>query len=164
MADFSQLDKASIQAFIDQDLSAFIDDIKSVLTDEPSMLDMSSGVTTPENFGEVSAGMPISMGKIADDDYVSGESFASALATNIETVVSTLEGQQKTFEEIEEGLQQTIEELFKAQGDNLTSIEADDFTEVLSDSGFSGETPVPEPDDSSSDEDSDSDSDGGDDS
>ncbi|WP_326813248.1 type VII secretion system-associated protein (plasmid) [Streptomyces scopuliridis] len=154
MADFSQLDKASIQAFLDQDLSAFIADIKSVIEGDPSMRDMADGVTTPDNVTGIGKGKPLMMGLIDDDDLVSGASFTDALASNMQTVVATLEGQQSTFDEIEDGLRQTLEELFKTQGDNLGTIEADTFTDVLSDSGFSGETSVPEPDDSSDDEDS----------
>ncbi|MFE3144371.1 type VII secretion system-associated protein [Streptomyces scopuliridis] len=154
MADFSQLDKASIQAFLDQDLSAFIADIKSVIEGDPSMRDMADGVTTPDTVTGIGKGKPLMMGLMDDDDLVSGASFTDALASNIQTVVATLEGQQSTFDEIEDGLRQTLEELFKTQGDNLGTIEADTFTDVLSDSGFSGETSVPEPDDSSDDEDS----------
>ncbi|MFE9888531.1 type VII secretion system-associated protein [Streptomyces scopuliridis] len=154
MADFSQLDKASIQAFLDQDLSAFIADIKSVIEGDPSMRDMADGVTTPDNVTGIGKGKPLMMGLIDDDDLVSGAGFTDSLASNMQTVVATLEGQQSTFDEIEDGLRQTLEELFKTQGDNLGTIEADTFTDVLSDSGFSGETSVPEPDDSSDDEDS----------
>ncbi|MEV5810350.1 type VII secretion system-associated protein [Streptomyces parvulus] len=152
MADFSQLDKTSIQSFVDNDLATFITDLKKVLEEDPSMLSISDNLTTPETVGVTSAGKPLVMGMADDDDLVSGSSFTDSLASNIETVVATLKAQQDTFDEINDGLRQTLEELFKTQGDNLGSIEADAFTDVLSDAGFSGETPIPEPDDSTGDD------------
>lgn len=139
MADFSRLDRASVQAFIDGDLSTFVEDLKQILEGDPSMRDMADGVTTEDTVGAVSAGKPIMMGLIDADDLTSGAGFADALASNIDTVVSVLMGQQETFEEIDEGLRTTFVELFNTQGDNLGSIEADTFTDVLSDSGFTGE-------------------------
>ncbi|MBT3149323.1 type VII secretion system-associated protein [Streptomyces sp. CHD11] len=155
MADFSELNRASIEAFLDQDLSAFIADIKTVIEGDPSMRDMADGVTTSDTVGGIGKGKPLMMGRIDEDDIVSGASFTDALSSNIQTVVATLEGQQTTFGEIEDGLRRTLEELFKTQGDNLGAIEAETFTDVLADSGFSGETPVPEPESSSDDGDSD---------
>ncbi|MFF4748857.1 hypothetical protein ACWD5R_06190 [Streptomyces sp. NPDC002514] len=71
MADFSRLDKQSIQRFIDGDLTTFIAD---------------------------------------------------------------------TFDEIHDGLVTTVEKLLTPQGDNLGGIDGGKFSEVLSDSGFTGGT------------------------
>ncbi|MFE7972507.1 type VII secretion system-associated protein [Streptomyces shenzhenensis] len=138
MADLSHLDKASIQSFIDGDLATFVEDLKQILEGDLSMRDLADGITTEKTVGAVTAGKPLMMGTIDADDLTSGSSFADALAKNIEAVVTILLGQQDTFDEIDEALQTTVNELFKAQGDNLGSIEADKFSEVLSDSGFSG--------------------------
>ncbi|MEU9453142.1 type VII secretion system-associated protein [Streptomyces sp. NPDC048277] len=140
MADFSHLDKQSIQAFIHGDLATFIGDLKKILAGDPSMRDIADGVTTKYNVGAISEAKPLMMGLIDTNDLVSGATFTDSLATNIKTVVSTLEAQQETFDEIDEGLRTTLEELFKAQGDNLGSIEADKFSEVLTESGFTGES------------------------
>ncbi|MEV7796388.1 MULTISPECIES: type VII secretion system-associated protein [unclassified Streptomyces] len=159
MADLSELDKASLQAFIEQDLSEFKADIKKVLEGDPSLKAMSEGRTTADTVLAIGKNEPLVMGKIGESDDVNGESFVKSLASNIETAVTTLEGQLSTFEEIEDGLRQTIEKLFKTQGDNLAAIDAEDFSEILSESGFSGETPSPGPgaDDKEDDEDGDKD-------
>ncbi|MGI5437553.1 type VII secretion system-associated protein [Streptomyces shenzhenensis] len=140
MADLSHLDKASIQSFIDGDLATFVEDLKQILEGDLSMRDLADGITTEKTVGAVTAGKPLMMGTIDADDLTSGSSFADALAKNIEGVVTILLGQQDTFDEIDEALQTTVNELFKAQGDNLGNIEADKFSEVLSDTGFSGES------------------------
>ncbi|RMB87617.1 type VII secretion system-associated protein [Streptomyces shenzhenensis] len=140
MADLSHLDKASIQSFIDGDLATFVEDLKQILEGDLSMRDLADGITTEETVGAVTAGKPLMMGTIDADDLTSGSSFADALAKNIDGVVTILLGQQDTFDEIDEALQTTVNELFKAQGDNLGNIEADKFSEVLSDTGFSGES------------------------
>ncbi|MEU6605414.1 type VII secretion system-associated protein [Streptomyces shenzhenensis] len=140
MADLSHLDKASIQSFIDGDLATFVEDLKQILEGDLSMRDLADGITTEETVGAVTAGKPIMMGTIDADDLTSGSSFADALAKNIEGVVTILLGQQDTFDEIDEALQTTVNELFKAQGDNLGNIEAGKFSEILSDTGFSGES------------------------
>lgn len=149
MADLSHLDKTSIQSFIDGDLATFIGDLKQILEGDPSMRDLADGVTTKDTVGGVSAGKPIMMGTIDADDLTSGAGFVDALATNIDTVVTVLLGQQDTFDEIDEALRTTVDKLFKAQGDNLGDIEADKFSEVLYDSGFSGESGSGEHGDSS---------------
>ncbi|MEU1298330.1 type VII secretion system-associated protein [Streptomyces shenzhenensis] len=140
MADLSHLDKASIQSFIDGDLATFVEDLKQILEGDLSMRDLADGITTEKTVGAVTAGKPLMMGTIDADDLTSGSSFADALAKNIEGVVTILLGQQDTFDEIDEALQTTVNELFKAQGDNLGNIEADKFSAVLSDTGFSGES------------------------
>ncbi|NEE26983.1 type VII secretion system-associated protein [Streptomyces sp. SID7982] len=144
MADLSELDKASLQAFIEQDLSEFKGDIKKVLEGAPSLKAMSEGRTTADTVLTVGKNEPLVMARIGDSDDVNGESFVKSLASNIETAVTTLEGQLSTFEEIEDGLRQTIEKLFKTQGDNLAAIEAGDFSEILSEAGFSGDASSPD--------------------
>ena len=160
MADFSHLDKQHMQKFVDGDLTEFIGDLKKILEGDPSMRDMDEGVTTEDNVGGVSAGMPIMMGLIDGSDLTSGESFAESLANNITTVVDILQGEQDTFQDIDDGLRTTLEELFKTQESNLSSIKANEFTEILSDSGFSGEAPAGDSG-GSSDEDKDEDKDEG---
>ncbi|MFF0220949.1 type VII secretion system-associated protein [Streptomyces sp. NPDC004629] len=161
MADLSHLDKTSLQSFIDGDLATFIGDLKQILEGDPSMRDMADGITTEETVGAISAGKPIMMGLIDADDLTSGSSFADALATNIETVVNVLLGQQDTFDEIDDALRTTVKELFKAQGDNLGKIGADKFSEILSETGFSGESGSGDHGDSSGDKDGDKGSKGG---
>lgn len=139
MADFSHLDKASIQSFIDGDLATFIQDLKTIFEGDLSMRDLMDGVTTEDTIGAVSPGKPLMMGRMDADDLTNGSSFADALSTNMDTTVNILTAQQDTFGDIDESLRTTLTELFKAQGDNLGSIEADKFTEIVSDTGFSGD-------------------------
>ncbi|MGW3957597.1 type VII secretion system-associated protein [Streptomyces sp. NPDC004752] len=162
MADLSHLDKTSIQSFIDGDLATFIEDLKQILEGDPSMRDLADGITTEKTVGAISAGKPIVMGTIDADDLVSGASFADALAKNIETVVNVLLGQQDTFDEIDDALRTTVKELLKTQGDNLGKIGADKFSEILSETGFSGDSGSGDHGDSSGDKGGDKGSKGGD--
>lgn len=150
MADLSHLDKKSIQSFIDGDLATFIEDLKQILEGDTSMRALGDGVTTKYSVGAISAGKPIMMGLIDEEDLTSGASFTESLAGNIEAVVNILLGQQDNFYEIDEGLRATIKELFKTQGDNLGDIDADKFSEVLFESGFTGESGGGDQGDSSS--------------
>ncbi|MFJ8027538.1 type VII secretion system-associated protein [Streptomyces sp. NPDC096311] len=138
MADFSHLDKQSVQAFIDGDLATFIGDLKHIVEKgDPSIRDLADGVTTSDTVLGIHPGQPLMMGLIGDDDLVGGALFVKSLATNLQTTLNVLEAQQDTFDEINEGLVTTLKELFKTQDDNLGTIGADEFSGVLTDTGFS---------------------------
>lgn len=162
MADFSHLDKASIQSFIDGDLATFIHDLKTIFEGDLSMRDLNDGVTDDDTVGAVSKGKPLMMGRMDADDLTSGSSFTDALATNLDTTVQILTAQQDTFGDIDDSLRTTLTELFKAQGDNLGNIDADKFTEIVSDTGFSGDTSGDDSGDHSGGDGDDSDDDGSD--
>lgn len=136
------LDKAGLQAFLDDRVVPFTEQIRKIQLDDPT-LGPSMGTLLGESdldydsaeFDSYGSGRPLSIGMMLKEDYLHGKGadLNKAVGKSAEDLVAIFEEQQKLFGDIEENLKDTISTLLSTQGDNLTSIEGQELLDIFED-------------------------------
>jgi hypothetical protein len=152
MADAPKLtmDKAGLQAFIDNDVKPFLKEIEK-LSDEDSFGPSVWHILGKKDYANtdlLGLELPLSVGLMTGDSAKGlGDVKAGPLSDQItklaEGIITILETHKELFEEVIDALETTMEKLLKQQGDNLTKIDGEKFVDIFEDvdeilSGSSG--------------------------
>ncbi|MCW2899453.1 MAG: hypothetical protein JWO67_1718 [Streptosporangiaceae bacterium] len=132
------LDKAGLQAFIDQQIVPFRDSLTKIAT-----VDTEQGQTMKSLLGEAKVdaahtdlyGMqkPLAIGLMAQDNPMlgAGASLTTAITKVAQSIKEVYDQQTKLFNDLHDNLQKTIEKLMDGQHDSLVKIDGKTFLDGL---------------------------------
>jgi hypothetical protein len=126
-ADLTKLDAKALQDFIDDDVTAFINDIVSL---------RKAGQTPPALFDLGNSPTPVAMGQMGGDDATGGKSVISNAQNAAQAIDKVLRTHKESFEELKKELQNVITTMLKTQGDTLVTIDGQKFVDALADYDF----------------------------
>jgi hypothetical protein len=135
------MDKAGLQAFLDDRVELFQDELRKIALDDPSLgqavgtLLGETKYTTPEQFDSYGLSKPLRLGIMLKEDRLNGkgEELNTAIAKTAEDLMTVYEEQTTLFADIVDNLKTTIEKLLAAQDDNLTKVDGQDFLDIFED-------------------------------
>ncbi|MEW1695179.1 type VII secretion system-associated protein [Streptomyces sp. NPDC093249] len=133
----TQLDKAWIQRFKDDDIGTFRKLLTAVTTDstDPVVLSTSTlnggkGVLEGHRVGEL---LPLAIGALATDAVTNGQHVNDSVKTMVATLDAILLKHVELFKDIDSALKETIESLFETQGKTLDVIEGQKLYDIFDD-------------------------------
>ncbi|MFF7391178.1 type VII secretion system-associated protein [Streptomyces scabiei] len=135
------MNKAGLQAFLDDRVAVFQDELRKIRLDDPSSgpavgtLLGETKYTTPEQFDSYGLSKPLRLGIMLKADRLNGkgEELNTAVAATAEDLMTVYEEQTTLFAHIAENLKTTIEKLLTAQNDNLIKVDGQDFLDIFED-------------------------------
>ncbi|WP_432589464.1 type VII secretion system-associated protein [Streptomyces sp. HD1123-B1] len=134
------MDKAGLQSFLDDRVLPFKDEIRKIGLDDvsngPTMATLIGDADiTKEGFDSYDTGKPLGIGFMLQAANLGGkgEQLNKAVGKTATDLTTLYEEQTKLFKDIEDNLRDTIDTLFKAQSDNLLSIDGQEFLDVFED-------------------------------
>ncbi|MFD8810917.1 type VII secretion system-associated protein [Streptomyces sp. NPDC059627] len=122
MADLTKLDAQALQAFIDNDVTTFYNDIVALRR---------AGQTPPALFDVANEPKPLLLGQMNTDGDTGGDNVlknAIAAATAIDKVLNS---HQSGFQDLRTELENVITTMLKTQGDNLADVDAQKFLSAI---------------------------------
>ncbi|MGW2562316.1 type VII secretion system-associated protein [Streptomyces sp. NPDC001514] len=134
------MDKAGLQAFLDNRVIPFLESVKNINLDDPvsgpTLATLLGGEDVPAaGFDSYETGKPLAMGYMSMEDNLGGA--GSELQAAVVTCVSDVNGIYKDhralFEDIVENLRTTIAKLADVQGGNLESMEGQELLDIFED-------------------------------
>jgi hypothetical protein len=135
------LDKAALQAFLDERVVPFLQAVKKIKLDDPvrgpslASLLGDSDIKSPDQFNSYDTGKPLALGYMAQQGVLgdAGKGLNEAIVKAVTSVNGVYDDQQALFEDIVENLRTTIKKLTDTQDGNLTSLDGRTFLEIFED-------------------------------
>ncbi|MEU8824664.1 type VII secretion system-associated protein [Streptomyces sp. NPDC048636] len=134
------MDKAGLQSFLDDRVLPFKDEVRKIGEDDPSTGPSMATLIgdadiTDKGFDSYDTGKPLGIGFMLQAENLGGkgEELNKAVGKTATDLTTLYEEQTKLFKDVEDNLRDTIDTLFKAQNDNLLSIDGQDFLDVFED-------------------------------
>ncbi|MFC4467661.1 type VII secretion system-associated protein [Streptomyces xiangluensis] len=143
------MDKAGLQAFLDDRVELFKDELRKIALDDDSLGVQAVGsligetkYTSSKQFDSYGLSKPLRLGMMLKGERLNGkgEELNTAIAKTAEDLTTLYEEQTALFADIADNLKTTMEKLLAAQNDNLTKVDGQDFLDIFEDvvSGLSG--------------------------
>lgn len=126
-ADLTKLDSQALQAFIDNDVTAFINDIVAL---------RAAGQTPPALFDLSSSPHPVLMGQMGGDDNTGGKSVITNAQSAAKAIDQVLKTHKESFDDLKTELQDVITTMLKTQGESLASIDGQKFLTAIKNYDF----------------------------
>lgn len=138
MADLTQLDSAGLKAFNDSDVNGFISDLDAIRKDSPAgVKSLASLIEGKEDKSNTVANSFLTIGMMATDDTMDGQSLTGALKTGAQSLDDVFTSHKTLFSDMHDDLNTVISTLLNTQGSSLTSIDGqkllDPFSNIDSD-------------------------------
>lgn len=136
------MDKAGLQAFLDDRVALFQDELRKIALDDPSLgqavstlIGENKNAAASEQFDSYGLSKPLRLGIMLKSDRLhgKGDELNKAIAKTATDLMTIYEEQTKLFEDIGDNLKTSIEKLFSAQDQNLTNIDGQDFLDIFED-------------------------------
>ncbi|WP_331748037.1 type VII secretion system-associated protein [Streptomyces chartreusis] len=135
------MDKAGLQAFLDDRVELFQDELRKIALDDPNLgqtmgtLLGETKYTTTEQFNSYGLSKPLRLGIMLKPEHLhgKGEGLNKAIAKTADDLTAIYEEQTKLFGDVADNLKTTIEKLLSSQNENLTKIDGQEFLDIFED-------------------------------
>lgn len=135
------MDKAGLQAFLDNRVEPFADELRKITLDDPTLgpamgtLIGDADIDSTQEFDSYAAQKPLAIGLMTNKDnlHSKGAALNEAIAKTAKELTVTFEEQTALFKDIVDNLEASLETLFTTQGNSLTEIDGQEFLDVFED-------------------------------
>ncbi|MDW6059179.1 type VII secretion system-associated protein [Streptomyces sp. FXJ1.4098] len=135
------MDKAGLEAFRDNRLVPFQDELRKIASDDPTLgptmgtLLGDTDYTTPEQFDSYGLSKPLRLGLMLKQENLHGKGDAlnKAIAKTATDLTTIYEEQTELFKDIADNLKTSLETLFSTQAGSLVDIDGQEFLDIFED-------------------------------
>lgn len=133
----TQLNKAWIQKFKDEEIAGFRKSLKTISEDgtSPVIPSMTSLKGSDHDIDGLPHGtpVPLAIGNLADDEHTHGKVLNASVVKMVNTLEGILTSHAELFKDIDAALEETIDSLFKTQGVSLDAIDGQKLYDIFED-------------------------------
>jgi hypothetical protein len=142
MADLTKLDAAALTAFINNDVTGFINDIVAI---------RAAGQNPPSLYDFSSSPHPILMGQMGADEATGGKAIIANAQSAAKAIDQVFNKHKSAFDDLKRELHTVITTMHKTQGDSLATVDGQKFLTAIGDydydlsgtAGGGGQQPPP---------------------
>ncbi|MYS21404.1 hypothetical protein GA0115240_13002 [Streptomyces sp. DvalAA-14] len=124
MADLTKLDSQALQAFIDNDVTTFINDIVAL---------RAAGQNPPALYDVSASPHPVLMGQMGGDDSTGGKTVIANAQAAAKAIDQVLNKHNTAMNDLKRELETVITTMLKTQGDSLADIDGQKFLTAIKD-------------------------------
>ncbi|MBV2354907.1 type VII secretion system-associated protein [Streptomyces sp. J2-1] len=125
--DLTALDATALQAFMDNDVDRFIDDIVQM---------RKAGQTPPALYDLQASPHPVQLGQMSGDDNTGGASVVANAKAAAKAIDQVLNHHHEAFTDLRRELGNVITTMLKTQGESLSGIDGQKFLTAIKDYDF----------------------------
>ncbi|WP_329133373.1 type VII secretion system-associated protein [Streptomyces sp. NBC_01476] len=127
MADLTKLDADALHAFINNDVTTFINDLVAI---------RKAGQTPPALYDYSTSPHPVVMGQMGGDDATGGKAVIANAQAAAKAIDQVFNKHKSAMDDLKRELENVITTMLKTQGDSLATVDGQKFLTAIKDYDF----------------------------